>query len=416
MAITLHNVCKSYTYYDHATDRLWEALTGKKRCREYTALHPMTLTINRSEVVGVVGRNGAGKSTFLKLVAGMILPSAGEIEVDGRISALLELGTGFHPEMSGRDNVYLSAAVMGLSTGWVDAHYPEIVAFSGLADFIDQPIKTYSSGMRMRLAFAVATTVEPDILILDEILSVGDGAFARKSFERIMDFKKADKTILFCSHSMYQVEAICDRAIWIDQGELVMDGDPAQVVMAYNQFLDQAYAENKSRIADNSPVAASGHGKGLHKVGRISGVDVRSGNMPSGQRPVTLQSGMTDLSITVRFQSNRDVPAPSVALSIIGSNGRALTSASSCNDGVEIARDDTGAGEISITFPKFSLLKGVYWLNIFLFCEQGIHLYDRAERVAELEVVQTSLEQGVVSLPRQWKDKYREAEPRGAYG
>ncbi len=222
-AISLQSVSKIYRTYAHGWDHLWEILTYRTRAQVFQALYPLTLHINHSQVVGIIGKNGAGKSTLLKIVTGTLMSDdGGTRDVSGRIAALLELGTGFHPEMSGRENVYLSGAVIGLSVDEIDQLYDDIVAFAGVEAFMEKPVKTYSSGMFMRLAFAVATCVEPDILIIDEALSVGDGAFARKSFDRIMQFREAKKTILFCSHSLYQVEKICDRVIWLDQGRIQM--------------------------------------------------------------------------------------------------------------------------------------------------------------------------------------------------
>ena len=204
---------KTFELYTRPVDRLWQLLWGRRRrfSKPFVALNDVSFSLKRGEVLGLVGRNGAGKSTLLQLICGTLQPTAGEVAVNGRVAALLELGAGFNPEFTGRENVFLNAAVMGLSTAEIDARYDEIVSFSGIGDFINQPVKTYSSGMYMRLAFAVATAVDPDILVIDEALSVGDGAFARKSFDRIMALRERGATILFCSHSMYQIEAIC---IW----------------------------------------------------------------------------------------------------------------------------------------------------------------------------------------------------------
>ncbi|MFZ4704170.1 MAG: ABC transporter ATP-binding protein, partial [Candidatus Methylumidiphilus sp.] len=210
-AIRAEGLSKCYTLYDHPADRLKQMLMRGRRqyYREFWALRETSFELAKGQVLGLVGRNGAGKSTLLQLVCGTLAPSGGSLDVRGRVSALLELGAGFNPEFTGRENVYVSAAILGLSKAEINLRYDEIVEFSGIAEFIDQPVKTYSSGMFMRLAFAVATSVDPDILIIDEALSVGDGEFARKSFDRIIAMKETGKTILFCSHSMYHIESIC---------------------------------------------------------------------------------------------------------------------------------------------------------------------------------------------------------------
>ncbi len=395
-AIVLRQVGKQYVSYAHEFDRLWEVLTRQSRHRSFQALSDINLMVPHGQVLGIVGKNGAGKSTLLKLMAGTLLPSTGNIEVSGRVAALLELGSGFHPEMSGRENVYLTGAIMGLTQTEIDRLYPEIVKFAGIGEFMGQPVKTYSSGMFVRLAFAVATCVEPDILIIDEALSVGDGAFARKSFERIKAIRDHGKTILFCSHSLYQVEAICNRVIWIDQGRVRMDGEPAAVVTAYNNFL----AGETAAAASEPVVATVATAPPAHGTARLSGVvasvDGRIGST------LELETGRDDLQISVRFDSDPALPCPSVALAFQGEDQRIVTSAGTYNDGLTLARDALGRGEVSVIFSKFPLLKGNYWLSVYLLGEDGIHLYDQAFAAVEFRISQRGLEQGLVSLPRRW--------------
>lgn len=192
----------------------------KKYGRKHIALEPVSIEIKKGEVLGVIGTNGSGKSTLMQLICGVLEPSSGRVQTNGRIAALLELGAGFNPDFTGRENIFLNAAILGLSHQESNKKIDEIIKFSGVEKFIDQPVKTYSSGMYVRLAFSVATSVDPDILVIDEALSVGDGAFARKSFDRIMSLKQKGCTIVFCSHSIYQVEALCQRVLWLDKGKL----------------------------------------------------------------------------------------------------------------------------------------------------------------------------------------------------
>ena len=409
--IELHGVGKTYAQYAHPSDRLIEVLTARKRHREFVALHPVDLTLQHGEVLGIVGMNGAGKSTLLKLVAGTLVPSSGYLQINGRISALLELGAGFHPEMTGRENVYLSGAVQGLTSAQIDALYEDIVEFSGLAEFMAQPVKTYSSGMFVRLAFAVATCVQPDILIVDEALSVGDGAFSLKSFKRIMSFKEAGGTILFCSHSLYQVEAICSRAIWVHHGRIVLEGEPAMVTMVYGQFLEtglmpgeapKSYEQELITGATELPQEARQRALQIAPKGqaRLDGIDVITrGN--SGKE-LSLACGKDDLAIRVRFVSDPELPAPSLAVTLVRADGSIVASASSANDGFVTVRQSDGSGEVTLTFTRLPLLKGEYWVTVFLACEQAVHVYDHAEMVAKIKVSQQGLEQGVVTLPHTW--------------
>lgn len=391
--IQLKNVAKTYRSYEHPWRRLVETITRRSQHKTHEVLHPLSLDIARGQVVGLVGANGAGKSTLLKLIAGTLQPSVGSVTTHGQVAALLELGAGFHPEMTGRENVFLGGAVAGLSREQIEDRYPGIVSFSGLAEAMDRPVKTYSSGMAARLAFAVAMAVEPEILILDETLSVGDGAFARRSFDRIIDFKNAGKTILFCSHSMYQVEAICDRVLWIDRGTVMLDGEPARVVSAYSEFLS---AQAESPTPTDTPPAAA-----LPGLARL--LEVTVGSAEQSGKQLDLNTGQSDLRITIRFKGAASLPVPSVGVTLTAGNGWAIASASSLDDGLCLSRSPDEIYQADITFPRLALLKGSYWVNVFLLCEEGLHLYDSAERVAEIKMQQECRELGVVTLPRAWK-------------
>ena len=206
----------------------------KRRNRQrFVALRDISFRIPKGQTVGVVGSNGAGKSTLLSLVAGLCPPDTGTVTVNGRVAALLQMGAGFHPDLTGTENVHLNAALLGLSSTKTARVFDAIVEFSEIGDFIDEPLRTYSSGMSMRLAFSVAVHVDPDLLIIDEVLAVGDQAFQAKCMEKIMEFKRQGRTLLFVSHSTGAVQKLCERALWLDRGELAMDGEAAEVVAAY---------------------------------------------------------------------------------------------------------------------------------------------------------------------------------------
>ncbi len=396
--ISLKGVDKCYQLYAQPIDRLKQFVWRGKRnfYQDFWALRNINLDINAGEVIGIVGCNGAGKSTLLQLICGTLSPSAGNITVNGRIAALLELGAGFNPEFSGRENVWMNAAILGLSDTEIGERFDDIVAFSGISDFIDQPVKTYSSGMYVRLAFAVATSVDPDILIIDEALSVGDGAFARKSFDRIMQLKAAGKTILFCSHSLYHIEAICDRAIWLNRGVMEKLGEPPTVISAYDLFLASQTPEPEQGEAFSVDINNSTPGSA-----RITKVECRANNQLS--RVLALQSLKTTLSVTVFFSADVNLPTPSVAVVIVTKNETLVTSASSKNDNAELTKAADGTGSVTLVIPKCPLLKGEYYINIFLACERALHVYDHAGHVAELCVSQLGLEQGFISIPHTWE-------------
>lgn len=253
-AIQVKSLSKCFHIYEqprHRLLQLFSSLIGrlfnaksKKYYREYWALKNISLSIPRGQTVGIIGRNGSGKSTLLQIICGTLAPTEGEVETSGRVAALLELGSGFNPEFSGRENVYLNGSILGLSKEEVDRRFDAIVNFADIGEYIDQPVKTYSSGMSVRLAFAVAINVDPEILIVDEALSVGDELFQRKCFSRIEEIRKKGATILFVSHSGGTIIDLCDRAILIDAGDMLADGSPKEVVGKYQKLL---YAAEDSR-------------------------------------------------------------------------------------------------------------------------------------------------------------------------
>lgn len=411
LAIKAEKLSKCYHLYRQPVDRLKQMLFLGRRsfAKEFWALQGVDFEVARGEVVGVIGRNGAGKSTLLQLICGTLHPTGGSLQVQGRIAALLELGAGFNPDFSGRENVYLNASILGLSQAEIDARYDDIVEFSGIGDFIDQPVKTYSSGMYVRLAFAVATSVDPDILIVDEALSVGDGDFARKSFDRIMALKDAGKTILFCSHSTYQIEAICNRAIWLNEGRVEMFDQPAAVISAYNAYLASLDA---ARHASCGPASADVTAEAeatstdlfctvaLPGVGQLLAVEAEV----DGVRGKTLlaTSKTSELRLYVRFSLGLDLPDPSIAIGIDTLDGQVVSSMTTYHDQQSVSRRPDGTGEICLSLPQLPLRKGDYTVSVFLGCERALHCYDSAVAAIRLSVVQVGTEPGLVYLPHAW--------------
>ena len=243
IAIKVDKLSKCYRIYDHPQDRLKEMLVprlqrlvGKKPTqysREFWALNDLSLEVKKGEIIGIIGRNGSGKSTLLQMICGTLNPTSGLVTTQGRVAALLELGSGFNPEFTGRENVYLNASVLGLSYGETQDQFASIAAFADIGDFIDQPVKTYSSGMMLRLAFAVSVHVRPDILIVDEALSVGDIAFRNKCMEAIQALVSRGVTILFVTHDLGTLQLLCSRVIWLAKGELRASGNPVRIAQDY---------------------------------------------------------------------------------------------------------------------------------------------------------------------------------------
>ena len=241
MSIQVEGLSKCYHIYDRPRDRLLQMLQrGKKKYfREFWALHDVSFSVKRGETVGIIGRNGSGKSTLLQMICGTVAPTTGSVRTHGRVAALLELGAGFNVEFTGRENVMLNAAILGFSAQEMHERMADVLAFSELGDFLDQPVKTYSSGMYARLAFSIAIHVDPDILIVDEALSVGDARFVAKCMRRIKEIKEQGTTILFVSHDVGSIRTLCERVVWLDKGHLVEQGDVFPVTGRYMEFMFQ---------------------------------------------------------------------------------------------------------------------------------------------------------------------------------
>jgi ABC-type polysaccharide/polyol phosphate transport system ATPase subunit len=276
-AISVRNVSKTYKLYTRPIDRLYELVSGQPRHTERHSLRKVSFDVQHSEVVGIIGANGAGKSTLLRIIASRLEPTSGSVALDGSVVAILELGTGFHPDFTGRENVYLGGLCLGLTREQIRAEMENIIAFSELEDVIDTPFRTYSTGMQARLTFATAVAVNPDILIIDEALSVGDNRFQLKSFNKIRSFKEAGNTILLVTHSMSSVATFCDRAVLLHKGEVVADGEPNWVTNVYHnlQFGDLAI----ERALAQRPSARSSHQHGGYQRGR----DYFERGRPSGR-------------------------------------------------------------------------------------------------------------------------------------
>lgn len=397
--IVLEKVGKSYSMERSALKRLARVLANQQsQGPTFTALTDVNLNIASGETVGIIGPNGAGKSTLLQIISGVLSPSVGRCEVRGRVTALLELGAGFSMEMTGRENILLNGPLLGLSVEETERLLPQIIQFAEIGEHIDQPVKTYSSGMFVRLAFSLIIAANPDILIVDEALSVGDAAFATRSFERILQLKRSGITILFCSHALYQIQALCDRAIWLLKGRVVADGKPRDVINAYQTHLNTRQSNESNHLAkaslDNRGADATA---AITQASRITRVAVV--NPPD----TVWHSGETDLEIEVEFQSDFSQASPHVAVLIYGADDRLIASVGTHNDGFAPRRDPEGRGSVGLTFSRLPLLAGSYRLDVVLLCDRGILFLDTAAGAARIDVVQKGLEMGVVSLARQWR-------------
>lgn len=257
IVLSVRNVSKCFEMYEKPVHRLYQTLFAghKKFYKEFWALRDISFEVRRGECVGIIGRNGAGKSTLLQIITGTLAPTTGEVKMKGRVAALLELGSGFNPEFTGRENVYLNGSILGLTKAEIDARYDEILAFADIGEFIDQPVKTYSSGMMVRLAFSVQVMVDPDILIVDEALAVGDAAFQRKCFARLQDLIRSGTTLFLVTHDISTVRSICSRVVYLKGGQIVMIGEAKRVSGLYMRDIFPDQAEGKSDSTERAEIS-----------------------------------------------------------------------------------------------------------------------------------------------------------------
>jgi lipopolysaccharide transport system ATP-binding protein len=430
-ALAIEAVALGKAYRPHASPaaRLRAALTQQAVPGDsFWALRDVSLQVRKGESLGVIGCNGAGKSTLLQLLCGTVAPTTGSVRVDGRIAALLELGAGFNPDFSGRENVLLNGPLLGLGRAQILEQMDSIIEFSGIGEFIDQPVKTYSSGMFVRLAFSLATSVQPDILVVDEALSVGDGGFARKSFDRILAMKERGTTILFCSHSLYQVEAFCDRVLWLDHGHVMGLGPSHAVVRDYTLFLAgpggetpppsgaladiEAEPAASDRPASDAPMASEA------APSQPEAVRAQTGTVTPGHARIrrvttsldgvastrlTMTPGQGTLRLVIEFDSDPAIPTPTAGMTFELPNTMILSSVVSRTDGVALTRDAQGRGTATIEFEALQLRKGEYHIGAYLGSENAIHLYSEAPRICVLTVTDSRPEPGLVDLPHCWR-------------
>lgn len=351
--------------------------------REFLAVNNVSFNIKQGEVVGVMGPNGAGKSTILKLLSRIIVPNEGEIKIQGRLSALIEITAGFHPELTGRENIYLNGTILGMSKKEIAKRFDEIVEFSGIEEFIDTPVKRYSSGMYSRLGFSVASHMDPDILLVDEVLSVGDIAFQAKCSRRMRELLKSGTTIILVSHQLALIKSLCKRAILLQQGEVLKDGNVDEVIPHYqNIVLEKEEADFRKSLS------SSGHKVKLNEKSLVSISDVAIKN-ELGQTKDDFFAGES-INLYVNYRSCEKIKNPTFFIEIVRSDGVSCC-ASSNRDGGNIIDSIEGSGSIKIDLGRINLASGIYMAKISIWDEDMVHPY-----VMRDEEVIRIVESGVV--------------------
>jgi ABC-type polysaccharide/polyol phosphate transport system ATPase subunit len=391
LAVACRELTKVYKVYASPWDRLREAVTRRSRHREFHALEKVSFDLPRGEGLAIIGENGAGKSTLLKILAGITAPSGGTVAVQGKVASILELGSGFHPELTGRQNIVLNAAMLGLSEAVLRQKMPEIIAFSELDEFIDQPVKCYSTGMAMRLGFSIATQVEPDILIIDEALSVGDGYFQKKCMDSLLRFVEGGGTLLFCSHAMYYVSSFCQRALWMRQGRVEALGPVLEVVRAYESFLLAKSAENREPDAPAAEAAL-----GPARITAVREADREPGREPGHYRPYE------PFVLEIDWESDDPARAFHLAVGIDRIDDVQVLSFSSRQEGLA-----PSTGQLRyrarLVVPQLPLLTGTFHLYVFLLDESALHVFDRRVLRGALTVDNQEFVAGLVRAEHRWE-------------
>jgi lipopolysaccharide transport system ATP-binding protein len=383
-AVLARDLGKDYEVYARPADRLVELVTLRPRHRKFPALDGVSFEIAAGESVGLIGRNGAGKSTLLRLVAGVARPSRGTLDVNGAVASILELGTGFHPEFSGKDNAALNAAILGYSPREIAAALPRIFEFSELGPFLDRPVRTYSSGMYMRLAFSVAVSVNPDVLIIDEALAVGDGAFQKKCVDRIRELQGAGRTILFCSHALYLVTTLCPRAIWLDEGRLLGDGPAVDVVHAYETHLMERSRRETARARPTEEQI------GFSSLEIVDDEGRRIDDLPLG----------SPLVVRARVDTSRASRAATLGVTVV----RAADETSCCTvtSGSSVLVPGRRDEEIALRFASLPLTRGDYGVILTADAEDGTPM-GRLDVRPAFRVPGDRFEVGLMRLEHEWQ-------------
>ncbi|OGP52335.1 MAG: hypothetical protein A2Y79_13740 [Deltaproteobacteria bacterium RBG_13_43_22] len=373
---------------------------GRPKEETRVVFQDLNLEISQGISLGVIGRNGSGKSTLLKVMTGIYKPDSGTVQMNGRVSSLIELGAGFHPEFTGRENVFINGTILGLSRKEIEKRFDRIVRFAELESFIDVPVRTYSSGMYVRLGFSVAVNVDPDILLVDEVLAVGDESFSRKCIDRMTTFKKSGKTIVLVTHDLPTVERFCDQALWLDSGCIQAQGEPRQVIDAYRQAVarrdDERYKEEQSKAASSGTerlISKDRWGNGDIEIIRVRLRDSR------GQERHVFQDG-EDILVEMDFQVNRPTLDCVFGVGVFDGKGTCCYGTNTDLDEVVLPPFQE-TGQIKIKLEQVHLIEGNYLLDVAVHAHDG-HNYDYQSGCMSFAVRSTKKDAGIYRIPHRW--------------
>lgn len=404
IAISLNNISKCYKRYSHSVDRLKEILLPKKsHADNFWALQEINLKVAQGETLGIIGQNGSGKSTLLQIIAGTLTPTTGEVWVNGRVSALLELGSGFNPEFTGRQNVFFNGQILGLSREEVEAKFDDIAAFAEIGDFIDRPVKTYSSGMAVRLAFAVVANTEPKILIVDEALAVGDAKFQARCMKRIRRLKEQGVTILFVSHDSSTIKMLCQRAVLLNHGKVLEVGNPKDVVNRYIALL----SSDKTSVdvgaeqvmnADRDEFLSPEQERLMHRHGNKLAIlnDVKITSADGNQVKTKLETGSV-FNIVVSLEVKGELSDLVIGISIRNLMGVVIYGTNTQLMNVRLPQLDKDQQVTAIFRIPCCLNKGTYTVTVGIHSEEGLS-YDWIDELVVFEVNNSNIRDGIIDM------------------
>ena len=397
---------KSYHLYDKPIHRLYDLVLPGKRYREFWAVRDVYLDVPKGGTLGIIGQNGAGKSTLLKLICGISVPTTGEVQIGGRVTSLIELGAGFHPEFSGRENIGLACSILGMNRAEIEEKTAPIIAFSELGEFIDRPVKTYSSGMHVRLGFSVATCVDPDILLIDEALSVGDEHFKGKCLNRLNEFREAGGTTIFVSHDLGAVRSMCQSVVLMDAGQIVEQGTPERVA---DEYLKRVRARS-----DGGAMDLRGRGSSEYPVWGSGEIELEQILLLGEDgEPARLFHTSEDVTIRLCYRAVADTPNPVFGVGIYRSDGTYVNGSNHLwrDQPIEFGAVSSGeTGEVDYRLGRLPLLAGRYYLSTFVYdhSKAAPTAIDHREHVTTFEVVDARAQQhGLLTLPSTWHVRRR---------
>ncbi len=397
-SIIIKNVTKQFKVYYDKGQSLKEKIIFKGRNRHDTrvVLNDISLTIKKGEAVGLIGHNGCGKSTLLKLMTRILYPDKGTIDVKGRVSSLIELGAGFHPDMSGRENIYTNASIFGLSKKEIDSRLNDIIEFSELQEFIDNPVRTYSSGMYMRLAFSVAINVDADVLLIDEILAVGDTNFQAKCFSKLKEIKAKGTTIVIVSHSLDQIEAFCDRSIWINKGKIVADGLPRDIHMDYLDYMGERRNEQQKKEKEQKEKEEKEKKRWGNGDAQITGVKVTD---KDGNEKSVFHVG-DNVKVKIDYKVNKPVKDAVFGIGIFRNDGVYCYGTNTRIDRID-EFDIVEDGSLEIEMPSADLLPGKYLVDLAIECDRGVPV-DYYKEACFFETYSKRGDSGITRIDQIW--------------